>query len=228
MKLENYLLILLILGSGSFLITFSAYADNLTISEGVILHYKYFRINSAEGKQISGDALFQIVTFDSSSLKVQISSKNAELRKMKFYIKFESGIPVYADRLEALIFLPSQCIAQSLEGNLDWITSIKTGTLANVTGKMCKTLNFTTEAGTYKCLNITLNLVGWEYGTLTLIYDINSGILVYEKWTPTYGDIIVQRLTAITSPRQMKQPLYNLILSIATITLPAAVLGHFR
>jgi len=46
--------------------------------------------------------------------------------------------------------------------------------------KTSQTLNFV-EAGTFQSINITLTLVGWEYGILTLIYDANSGILIYEQ-----------------------------------------------
>ena len=99
---------------------------------------------------------------------------------MNCTVSCKDGFPVYADCLEALVYLPPECVNQSLKGNLEWTNHIETQTLATVTNKTSQTLNFV-EAGTFKSINITLTLVGWEYGILTLIYDANSGILIYEQ-----------------------------------------------
>jgi hypothetical protein len=91
-----------------------------------------------------------------------------------------------------------------------------------VTEGTSQTLNFTVQAGTFQSINITLALTGLDFGTLTFIYDVASGILIYEQWVPSYGDVIVLSLMAATYSHTMQQTIFNLILAVATLVIPAA------
>lgn len=117
-------------------------------------------------------------------------------------------------------------MAQSLLGNLEWTTQINTNTLATVTNETWQTLNFTTEAGTFQSINITLTLKGLEYGTLTLIYNESPGVLIYEQWTPTSADIVILSLIGITNAPGTQQTLLNLILPTLTLATPITAATH--
>jgi hypothetical protein len=196
----------------------SVYATQL--KEGIILTYKYAVISTGSPASTTGNATFQILTLNQTTLFLRVNTTES----FEFEIKYKNGFPIYADRLEALIYLPPECIIQSLQGNLEWTKQIETKTLATIANAKSQTMDFTVDAGTFQCVNITLNLVGWEYGTLTLLYDLNSGILIYEQWMPEYGDIIIHALT--NYPTNPWHSLFTLLLPTATFIIPTVITIH--
>jgi hypothetical protein len=70
-------------------------------------------------------------------------------------------------------------VGQGLRGNLNWTTQLATGKAEVVIGLASQSLNLTVEAGSFESLNITLTvLAGLDSGTLTLVYDVSSGIMM--------------------------------------------------
>ncbi|MGQ9641996.1 MAG: hypothetical protein ACUVUF_07740 [Candidatus Bathycorpusculaceae bacterium] len=196
------------------------YASQLKLEEGIILTYKYARISTGSPASTTGNATFQILTLNQTTLLFRINTTET----FTYKITYQNGLPIYADRLEALIYLPPESLTQTLQGNLEWTKQIETKTRATIANATSQTISFTVETRTFQSINITLNLVGWEYGTLTLIYDLNSGILIYEQWIPEYGDIIIHTLT--TYPIDIWKSLQNLILPAATFATPTAITIH--
>lgn len=196
------------------------YANAVRMMEGDVLHYEYERIGSTGGGQ-TGNVTFTVTSLNQTMVTLQVNGASGPEEGL-LHIRYDGGIPVYADLLEALVYLPSECLARSSQGKLDWITHLEFGTLATVANETSQTQSFTVAAGSFQTVNLTLSLVGWEYGTLTLIYSLDSGVLIYESWVPTpYGDIIVQELTSLTYPFSAKQTLLDVALPTATLVLPA-------
>jgi hypothetical protein len=192
-----------------------------------VLQYKYARMSTSDQSQQTGDALYQILSFDQKTLSFQI---NAEVL-FNYTISYQNGFPVYIDRLEALVYLPPESISQSLQGNLDWVNRVETRAQQNVANKTVEILNYTVEAGTFQCVNVTLDIAApWDSGNLTLLYDATSGILVYAQWIPGYGDIIVQYLASteyVQAPQQgTLVTVLSLILSLAVLATPVALAVH--
>lgn len=205
----------------------SAYANQLRIGEGATLFYKGARISSGISGQQTFDAAIKILTLNQTALIFQSSSTSTNSSIMsEMTVKYQDGIPTYADYITAMFYLPPECMAQSLLGNLEWTTQINTNTLATVTNETWQTLNFTTEAGTFQSINITLTLKGLEYGTLTLIYNESPGVLIYEQWTPTSADIVILSLIGITNAPGTQQTLLNLILPTLTLATPITAATH--
>jgi hypothetical protein len=204
------------------------YASQLGLEKDHALLYKYVRMSTQSQAQQTGDLLYRILTFDQDTLAFQISPSLQidAANSWNYAINYRNGVPVYVDRLEALIYLPSECLNQSLKGNLDWTNRIETTTWANVTDKTSETLDFTVDAGTFHSINITLSLVGDYFGTLSLIYDVNSGILVYEQWIPSYGDIIVESLATTESIQASQPTIQSIVLPTAALVIPAALILH--
>jgi len=205
-----------------------AYASQLRLVEGATLFYKGARISSGIRGYETFDASIKILTINQTTLVFQSNSTSIDSDiSSRVTVKYQGGIPTYADYLTGLVYLPPKCIAQSLHGDLEWTTQInilkQTTTVVNKTGQI---LNFTVEAGTFQSINITLLLTGLDYGTLTLIYDVNSGILIHEEWTPSYGDIIILRLTMTTYAPAIQQTIINLILPAAALATPMATGIH--
>lgn len=138
-------------------------------------------------------------------------------------ISYKDGIPMYADYLTALFYLPPECIAESQRGNLQWATQMSTSTHSNVTDGTSQKLNFTVPAGNFQSINITLTLTGMDYGTLTFIYDLASGILLFEEWVPSYGDIFTLSLTSETVASEAGSILLDLVLPTAVLAVPVAM-----
>lgn len=200
---------------------FPVHADTFRMMEGDALQYKYERVSSTGAGQ-TGNVTFTIVSLNQTAVTLQVNATSS-VKVGPLHIRYNNGIPVYAERLENLVYLPPECVAESLRGKLDWAANLQSDTLATVANKTSRTQGFTVTAGSFQTLNLTLNLVGWEYGTLTLIYSVDSGVLVYEQWIPSpYGDIIIQELTALTYPFTTKQTLLDFVLPTATLILPAA------
>jgi hypothetical protein len=138
-------------------------------------------------------------------------------------ITYKDGVPTYADFLTALVYLPPECLTESQSGNLDWTTRMSTSTSTDVSNSTSQTSKFTVPAGNFQCINITLTLTGMDFGTLTFMYDVASGILVFEQWVPSYGDIITLSLTAENATLGAGSVLLDLILPIAVLAIPAAM-----
>jgi len=200
---------------------FPACADNFRIVEGATLLYKYYRISSTGGGQ-TGNVRFTVASLNQTAVTLQVDATTST-QVGPLHIKYSGGIPIYAERLEALVYLPPECVAESLQGKLEWVASLESGTLATVTNETSRFQDLTVTAGFFQTLNLTLSLVGWEYGTLTLIYSVDSGVLVYESWVPSpYGDIITQELTAVTYPFTAEKTALDIVLPTATLIMPIA------
>jgi hypothetical protein len=207
----------------AFSATFPAQADQPLMEEGATLYYKWARIGQGAGGKQTGDATFKILVANQTTIVARATGTTT----MDITIKYKDGFPIYADYLEALIYLPQTCITQTLQGNLNWITKMETSaTIANATAQPQQ---FTVDAGTFQSLNITLHALlkgAWQYGNLTLIYDINSGILIYEQWIPEYGDIIIQSLSSVTQAPKPQNVMYSMILTAATFVTPTVLAIH--
>lgn len=197
---------------------FPVQADNFRIMMGAELQYGYAKLGSAGGGQ-TGNLTFTIESLNQTALHFQIN-ETSSTEVYSYQIEYRDGIPVYADRLEALIYLPAECVAESLQGKLNWIESLQSTTLATVVNETAQTQNFTVAAGFFQTLNLTLSLVGLDYGTLTMIYSVDSGVLVYEQWIPADGDIVIQELTAVTYASAVNQTLFDFLIPTATLILP--------
>jgi hypothetical protein len=202
------------------------YASQLGLEKDHALEYKYVRMSTQSQAQQTGDLLLRVLTFDQDTLTFQISpsSQNDPSTSFNYLISYRNGIPVYVDRLETLIYLPYECLNQSLTGNLDWTSHIETSTWANVTNATSGTLDFTLEAGTFHSINITLSLAGDYFGALSLVYDLESGILIYEQWVPSYGDIIIQFLANTASIEASQLTIQSFVLPTVAIGIPVALI----
>jgi len=198
-----------------------ARADQLIMEEGATLYYKWARIGRGTGGMQTGNATFTVLVVN----RTAIIARATGTETVDIIIKYEDGIPTCVNYLEALIYLPPDCIAKSLKGDLNWIRKLETSALiANATAKQQE---FKVEAGTFQGLNITLctRLSGtWQNGSLTLIYDVNSGILIYEQWVPQeYGDIIIQSLSAATHAPKPQNVAFSVFLTATTFATPTAI-----
>lgn len=201
------------------------YASLPGFGEGVTLFYRGARMStSGQGSIDSWDTLTKILNFNETTLVFQSDSASpTSTMNSTVTVMYQDGAPIYVDYLTALIYLPPDCIIQSLQGNLEWTKQIATRTLTNVTVETAQALNFTVPAGTFQSVNITMALTEPEYGAIAFIYDVASGILIYEQWVPNYGDIIVLSLKAATYGRAMQQTIFSLILPAITLIIPAAI-----
>ena len=216
--------ILLIFVAYSYLL-FPAHAGNLRLGEGVTLFYLGARVGtSGQGSYTTWKSSITITSISQTSL-VFLSNSTYEYSSTNttVTIDYRDGIPTYADYLTALIYLPPECISQSQHGSLDWATRMNTNTNTNVTDKTSQIVNFTVPAGDFQTINITLALTGMDFGTLTFLYDLASGILIFEQWVPSYGDIITLSLTSETVTLEAGSVLLDLILPITVLTIPTAM-----
>jgi len=209
-----------------------AYASHIGFGEGTTLSYQYARIGTSYPySSTRGNSTVRVLALNQTTLLMQTSTTESNT-PVDMRIEYYNGIPVYTDYVEALYYLPSECMGQSLRGNLNWTTRMATGKAEVVTGWASESLNLTVEAGSFESLNITLTvLAGLDSGALMLVYDVSSGIMIYEQWIPIsgsqiYGDIIVFSLTAVSSPTERSQIVVNLVLAIAVFATPALMLLH--
>lgn len=205
--------------AAAMLTVFPAHASQPSIQEGAILFYKWARIGSGAGGKQTGDATFEILVANQTTIVTRVTGTST----VTITIRYSNGLPIYIDRLEALIYLPPECISQSLQGNLNWTKQVETRTPAKVIDGTAQLQEFTVEAGTFQSLNLTLNLAGWMYGNLTLIYDLNSGVLIYEQWIPEYGDIIIQSLSAVTQTAKPQNMAVSSVLTAITFATPMSI-----
>ena len=206
-----------------------AYAGQIRLTEDTTLFYTCARVGtSGSASSSTWNASIEVLTFNQTTLILQ---SNTTESTSTVNLEYSGGTPTYADYVTALFYLPPECIAQSLLGNLNWTARLTTRTPAVVANWTSNSLNFTVDAGSFESLNVTLTLAGMDSGELTLIYDVDSGIMIYEQWIPIsgsqlYGDIIVLSLNAVTTPSETSQTIINLVLTIAVFATPAAMFLH--
>lgn len=197
----------------------TVYSSQFQLQQGQVLQYKYARMSTSDQSQHTGEALYQVMVLNQETLSFQINSAGL----FNYSINYVNGFPVSVDRLEALVYLPPESISQSLQGKLDWVNGVQMQSDEQVANKTGEVVNYTVEAGTFQCLNLTLRVAGaWDSANLTLLYDVNSGVLVYEQWVPTVGDIIVQYLA---SAEYVQAPQQNMFIVAVSFVLPAAALA---
>lgn len=228
--LKQYLIISALLLSFST----SVYAGQLRMVGGTTLFYTYARVGSSGQSAYSTEnASFNVMAFNQAVLSFEINTTSGSTSPL-LNIQYDNGIPVYADYLEYLIYLPPECIAQGMQDHLNWTTQVRTSAPAPVSGWTWQSQNFTVEAGNFESVNMTLTLMGANgYGALTLIYDLSSGIMIYEQWIPMSGteidrsrDIIVLSLTGVASPPETLQTVAGLVSAVAVFATPAVMLLH--
>jgi len=198
-------------------------AGEMQIREGSTLFYKGSRGSRFGGYQ-TWDASIRILTLNQTTLIFRSSfTFEGSTEGSEVTVKYQNGFPSYADYFTALIYLPSECMAESLQGKLEWTSQIDTlYYFPTIINRTIQRLNFTVEAEIFQGVNITLTVAD---ASITYIYDVNSGILLYEHWFPNYGDEIILALMAVTHTAE-KQVIPNLILSTATLATPVAIAIH--
>jgi hypothetical protein len=225
-KLSVLAVIALVLAFSSSLINI-VHSSQLQMEQGQVLQYRYARMSTSDQSQQTGNASYQILALNQEALSFQINAEGL----FNYTISYANGFPVYVDRLEALVYLPPESISQSAQGNLEWVDHVETRAQQNVVDKKSEILYYTVGAGTFQCVNLTLSLAGpWDSGNLTLLYDVNSGILVYVQWIPEYGDVIVQYLASAEHVQATLQEALvtglSLVLSSVALATPVALVAH--
>jgi len=196
------------------------------------LLYRCARLGSSQSSGYEWNATLKITSWNQTLLAFESNITTGELASPVMNIEYSNGFPIYADDLTALVFLPFECITQSLQGHLNWTTQMAVGTSTVVNDWTWLTSNYTVEAGSFQSLNITLTLLyKGNPGALTLIYDVNSGIMIYEQWisisgSQIYGDIFLFSLIEVTSPTETPQTIVSLILSLAVFATPSMMFLH--
>jgi hypothetical protein len=118
------------------------------------------------------------------------------LEEGPLHIKYDGGIPAYADLLSTCIpALRTPC--QKLAGQLGLDSVLRIWHLSTC-GQRNKP-NSELHCGGRLLSNHQLDTEPsrLEIRTSTLIYSLDSDVLIYESWVPIpYGDVIVQELTA--------------------------------
>ncbi len=191
--------------------------------QGSSFIYRGAVMSSSSSSQNTWEESINIISYDQSILTFSRSVSN----KTQYVVGYDNGFPTHVDYLPNLIYLPPESIAQALNGNLDWIARFEIlKSAASINQWTAQRLNYTVEAGTFQAVNITLAVVGMDYGQLTFIYDTESGILIYEQWIPQpYGDIIIYALiNASIAPTTLSY--INALLPISALSIPLFALIH--
>jgi hypothetical protein len=227
LKNQSLFIIIIIIFFSSILIP--VYAQTNKLGEGDVLLYSYVSLGSGVPSQVTGDAIFSVLFYNQTTLIFGVETEGFVTETFNYTINYDGGIPVYAERLEGLIYLPPECLVETLNGNLEWLSKLETETTSEIiTGQTSHTLNYTVGAGTFQSINITLPLraLGY-YGDLSLIYDLDSGILIYSDWIPTEsGDRIIHVLIDISFTSQRINPIFNLFSLITILFIPVLTVTH--
>ncbi|MEM2110550.1 MAG: hypothetical protein QXX08_01580 [Candidatus Bathyarchaeia archaeon] len=199
------------------------HARQIILTEGMTLNYKGAIISTAAGNPSTWAELIKISTYNQTTLIFQRTLAN---ESSHYTVKYKDGFPIYVDYVPNLIYLPTQSLVESLKGNLDWAVKIETQRGATITNPTIQKLNFTVEAGSFQCVNLTLTLsAGLDYGNLSFLYDLDSGLLIYQQWMPAYGDIIVYELASATLAYGSLS-IINMVMPSITLSIPLATLIH--
>lgn len=226
-----YFILITLLFFFVFIVSFLplTYAENPKLQEGSTLFYKVIRGSKYSTAYQTSDISDTVLKFNQTNLTFQrFYAAAGSSAILEITINYQDGVPISVDYLPALIYLPPECLAKSLQGNLNWTTQIAVTRppWATVVNKTISTSGFTVKAGAYQSVNLTLTITGIEPGTLTSLYDLNSGMLIYQYWVTDYGEIITQELVGVHYTPLIQSPIPNLILSAATLTFPTATAIH--
>lgn len=188
-------------------------AEQLSIAQGSVLYYTGVRASQ------TWDVGIKVLRLDASTMAFQSSfTFNGTSGGSNVTIDYRNGFPVDADYITAIIYLPPAAIQESVEGNASWASLVTSKTLAAVTPLSAEVINYTVKAGTFRSVEIDLALNGMDSGNLTFIYDIASGILLFEQWVPIDGDVQGLLLETVSSSAAPA-------LSILNIAVPAVLLA---
>jgi hypothetical protein len=191
----------------------ASHAEQLSIAQGSVLYYQGARSSA------TWDTGIKVLRLDSSTMVFQSSfTFNGTSGGSNVTIEYRNGFPVNADYITALIYLPLGALQESVAGNISWASLVTSKTLATVVPLSSEVINYTVKAGTFRSVEIDLSLQGMDFGNLTLIYDISSGVLLFEQWVPGYGDMEGLVLETISSPASPA-------LSILDIAIPVILLA---
>ncbi|MGA1975079.1 MAG: hypothetical protein ABSG92_05525 [Conexivisphaerales archaeon] len=191
----------------------ASYAEQLSIAQGSVLYYEGARASE------TWDVQTNVLRLDASTMVFQTSfDVNGTSGGSNVTIDYRNGFPVDADYITSIIYLPPGAIQESVDGNASWASLVTSKTLATVTPLSAEVINYTVKAGTFRSVEIDLALQGMDFGNLTLIYDIASGILLFEQWVPADGDMQGLLLETVSSPALPS-------LSILSIAIPAVLLA---
>lgn len=188
----------------------------VAIQEGRTISYSYVRTFSSDGTIQVGDADYIIESFNETSLGFTIIGRTT----VNALINYENGFPVYASMIEALIYLPPQAIQASQQGNIAWVDNIEANLMVGLNDKSVESLNFETGTGSYNSVNITLSFTG---GTLSMIYDVGTGALLYQEFRYPTGDIVTQSMTSINYTSWLLSSASYLSLIMPILTLASIV-----
>lgn len=211
------LLLAILLGAFTVGLFTTSFYTKFGVQKDCVLSYKYWRISTSDQKYQKGEVTYHVLMFTQQEILVEISDY------LDCSIRYKDGLPVYAERLEAMFYLPNEAVKQSLDGNFDWALDIDSPRMgiSNATGQV---LNFTVESGTFKCLNVTLSVTGMDSGNLSFLFDLNSGVMVYEQFIPSYGDVIIQELSSSENSQLVQlSPLLITSVSLTTFAFLVAI-----
>jgi hypothetical protein len=196
----------------SSLLVLPSSGDVIGIQEGTAITYTYVKTLGANDTFQMGDALYSIEKFNSTYLEFTIEGK----KSVECNITYTDGYPRNVSRLEALIYLPPQAIQQSQQGNLNWVDEINAPLISGLLNKTVEPFDLTTDTGTYTSVKLTLKLLA---GTLIMIYDVDSGGLIYQEFHYPGGDVITQSMKSIgyDSPLLSGNSILSLIMPILTL-----------
>ena len=199
------------------------YALQPILTEGTRLVYRGAIMGVPQGGVNTWEETVNIYTYNGTAL---VFEREVQDKTYQFKVTYEDGIPIFVDYPGNLIYLPAESLALSLNQELGWVKKMKTSqghVIENVTAQK---MNFTVELGTFQCINITLSIVGMDYGRFSYLFDVESGILIYDQWVPLpYGDVYAYGLVdaqfyvGVLSAQ-------NLILPALSLAIPIVMLTH--
>ena len=211
-----------------FLILFqtTAAATETQMQKGIKLSYLAIRGSTISTAHQTSNLTDTVLELNKTMMLYQRHyTTSDDDKKINITIKYMEGTPTFVTYLPALTYLPFQSLEKALQNDLEWTKNITTSQeWVQITGSSAETLNFTVQAGTFQCLNLTLIVTGWEAGRLSLVYDLASGILVYEIWITEYGEMIAQELIS-TELKVEKPPIVFNIFLFVTVTVTPTIIS---
>lgn len=197
-------------------------AQVIGIQEGTTISYNYIRTFAGNDTIQMGDALYHIQKFNETSLQFKVTAQST----VNCSITYQNGYPIYTNYIEALIYLPPQAIQASQQGNINWINQIDAPLMIGLQNKTVENLNLKTGTGTYNTVNITMYFTA---GSLNMIYDVNSGGLIYQEFRYVQGNSISQTMNSVEFNSELlnNTAYYSLFLPIFTLIPMLAVIVLF-
>lgn len=221
MKKSTLALIISILVLSSFFVT-QVSGQVIGIQEGTTISYNYLRTFAGNDTIQMGDALYTINKFNDTSLQFTVTAKST----VNCSIIYQNGYPIYASYIEALIYLPPQAIQASQQGNVNWIDQIDASLMVGLQNKTVQNLELKTGSGTYNTVNVTMYFTA---GSLSMIYDVNSGGLIYQEFRYVEGNIVSQTMNSVEYNNQLltNTAYFSLFLPILTLVPMLVVIFLF-